>query len=87
MRKIYYHKDSKRGLKRTYERLVEEVNELGEALTKNKKTSAEEFADVLAWLASLANITKVNLEDAALKKYNYKCPKCGKLKCECTFEN
>jgi len=45
----------------------------------------EEFADVIAWLASLANITGIDLEKAALKKYDNKCPKCGHSPCECTF--
>lgn len=88
MRKIYFHRDSKRGLKRTYRWLIEEVKELGEALKENNVEAVEEeMADVIAWLASLANIAKVNLEHAALKKYAYKCPKCGKPKCECEFEN
>jgi hypothetical protein len=45
----------------------------------------KEFADVIAWLASLANITGIDLETAAITKYNYKCPKCGSSPCQCTF--
>jgi NTP pyrophosphatase (non-canonical NTP hydrolase) len=62
------------------------VKELGEALNANdRKGLEEEFADVIAWLASLANVTKINLEEAALKKYNNKCPKCEHMPCECIF--
>ena len=49
MRRIYFHHDSKRGRKRTYLWLVEEVEELGAAVgLKDKKALEIEFADVLA---------------------------------------
>ena len=39
MRRIYYHRDSRRGAEGTYNWLVDEVRELGEALkTETKKT-------------------------------------------------
>lgn len=86
MRRIYFHRDFKRGIKGTYNWLVDEVKELGEALQADDKIALEnEFADVIAWLASLANIANVDLEKAALKKYDNKCPKCGHLPCQCTF--
>jgi NTP pyrophosphatase (non-canonical NTP hydrolase) len=73
-------------VKGTYDWLVDEIGELGEALnSSNKEALEEEFADVIAWLASLANVTNVNLEEAALKKYANKCPKCGQNPCKCTF--
>jgi NTP pyrophosphatase (non-canonical NTP hydrolase) len=84
MRRLYFHKDSKRGLEKTFEWLVEEVAELGEALkAKDRKVLENEFADVIAWLASLANVANVNLEEAALHKYDGKCPKCGQSPCQC----
>jgi NTP pyrophosphatase (non-canonical NTP hydrolase) len=62
------------------------MKELGEALEMGDKKSLEnEFADVIAWLASLANITDIDLENAALSKYDNKCPKCEHSPCECTF--
>jgi NTP pyrophosphatase (non-canonical NTP hydrolase) len=86
MRRLYFHKDSKRGLEKTFEWLVEEVAELGEALKAEDKGVLEnEFADVIAWLASLANVANINLEEAALHKYDGKCPKCGQLPCRCPF--
>jgi NTP pyrophosphatase (non-canonical NTP hydrolase) len=86
MHRLYFHRDSERGTAGTYEWLVDEVKELGEALGEGNKTMLEkEFADVIAWLASLANITNVDLERAAVKKYNNVCPKCKKSPCKCTF--
>ncbi len=84
MRRIYFHRDSKRGATGTYNWLLEEVSELGEAMKKNdQKALRDEFADVLAWLASLANVVKVDLEAAALQKYSGKCPKCHQTRCSC----
>jgi len=84
MRAIYYHKDSRRGAKRTWEWLLEEVKELGEALASgDERALASEFADVLAWLASLANVVGVDLENAFLTKYPSRCPKCGRTVCAC----
>ena len=86
MRRVYFHRDFKRGIKGTYNWLVDEVKELGEALkTNNKEDLENEFADVIAWLASLANVTGVDLENAALNKYDNKCPKCRHSPCQCTF--
>lgn len=86
MQRIYFHRDSKRGAKGTYDWLVDEVNELGTAMKEgNIKALKEEFADVLAWLASLANVLEINLEKATLTKYDGKCPKCHQAKCQCTF--
>ena len=86
MKRLYFHRDSERGVKGTYEWLVDEVAELKEALEEKDMEAAEkEFADVIAWLASLANITGIDLEKAAINKYNGKCPKCQKAPCQCTF--
>lgn len=86
MRRLYFHRDSERGVVGTFDWLVDEVKELGEALkTDDKKALENEFADVIAWLASLANVTDVDLEKAALNKYDNKCPKCGHSPCQCTF--
>ncbi len=86
MKRLYFHRDSERGVKGTYEWLTDELEELREALKEgNKEEAAKEFADVIAWLASLANITGIDLEKAAINKYNDKCPKCMQSPCECTF--
>lgn len=84
MKKIYFHRDSARGAQGTYNWLAEEVRELGEAMEQDEKKALEdEFADVFAWLASLANVTAVDLERASLRKYDWKCPKCHRIPCNC----
>ena len=84
MRTLYSHRDRERGIKGTYEWLKDEVEELGEALQGTDKDATEkEFADVIAWLASLANLVNVDLEEAALNKYPRKCPKCQHSPCQC----
>jgi len=86
MRRLYFHRDSERGVKGTYNWLADELGELREALEGNDREAAEkEFADVIAWLASLANITGIDLERAAINKYSGKCPKCQQSPCQCTF--
>ena len=41
-----------------------------------------EFADVLAWLASLANQVGIDLA-TAVERYADGCPKCGSIPCTC----
>ena len=86
MRRLYFHRDSERGVEGTYDWLADELEELGEALKgEDKEATEKEFADAIAWLASLANITGIDLERAATNKYSGKCPKCQKTPCQCTF--
>jgi NTP pyrophosphatase (non-canonical NTP hydrolase) len=86
MKRLYFKRDSERGIEGTFDWLVGEVAELGEELKGNDKEATEkEFADVIAWLASLANIIGIDLEKAAINKYNNKCPKCRSTPCQCTF--
>ncbi|UCC58749.1 MAG: nucleotide pyrophosphohydrolase [Candidatus Bathyarchaeum sp.] len=86
MRQIYFHRDSERGPVGTFNWLVEEVEELKEAIKEGDKKAIEnEFADVLAWLASLANVVNIDLEKAAISKYDNRCPKCELTPCECPF--
>jgi NTP pyrophosphatase (non-canonical NTP hydrolase) len=86
MKRLYFHRDSERGVKGTYDWLVDEIRELGEALEEKDKEAVEkEFADVIAWLASLANISRIDLERAAVNKYSGKCPKCQRSPCQCAF--
>ena len=59
---------------------------MGEAMNGTDKDATEkEFADVIAWLSSLANLLDIDLEQAALNKYPHKCPKCHASPCKCTF--
>ena len=62
----------------------EEVGELTRALRRDTREELEgEFADVLAWLASLASIAGIDLEEAARKKYERGCPRCEATPCAC----
>jgi NTP pyrophosphatase (non-canonical NTP hydrolase) len=86
MKQLYYPRDKARGVEGTYNWLLEEVAELGQELKGTDRLATEkEFADVIAWLASLANIMGIDLEKAALTKYPHKCPKCQSSPCQCTF--
>src|SRR5262245_26030214 len=82
--KMYSDKDRARGTQATFLWLIEEIGELATALregTQEEKNS--EFADVAAWLATLANINDVDLTAALESKYGQGCPGCGKLVCTC----
>ncbi len=86
MKQLYFKRDSERGIEGTFNWLVDEVQELGVELKGSDREATEkEFADVIAWLASLANIMGIDLETAALAKYPHKCPKCKSAPCQCTF--
>jgi NTP pyrophosphatase (non-canonical NTP hydrolase) len=66
--KKYEKRDRKRGIPATFMWFVEEVGELATALvSEDDKNKHEEFADVLAWLCTLANISDVDLEKACEK--------------------
>jgi NTP pyrophosphatase (non-canonical NTP hydrolase) len=81
---LYLEKDRRRGVDRTFLWFAEEVGELAEALRTGDRTALEaEFADVLAWLATLASLSGVDLERAATRKYRTGCPKCGGNPCNC----
>jgi len=75
IRERYYATDSARGAARTFLWLTEEFGELAEAIAKHERGDGdpanlrEEFADTLAWLATLANITGVDLAEAIDEKY------------------
>jgi NTP pyrophosphatase (non-canonical NTP hydrolase) len=84
MKRLYFKRDSARGPGATYHWLIEEVCELGEAMRDSSKWELEEeFADVTAWLFSLANVLGIDLEQAAYRKYANKCPKCSSSPCNC----
>ena len=81
---IYYEKDSARGLAGTHMWFCEEVGELTRALRRNNEDElAGEFADVLAWLSTLASIAGIDLEEVARAKYGEGCPRCVATPCTC----
>jgi len=67
----YEKPDRARGTPATWLHFSEEIGELARALARNedKANLEEEFADVLAWLCTLANINDVDLAAAVRKKY------------------
>ena len=71
----YFATDSARGIAKTFLWLSEEFGELAHALGKFERGDPdfenlnEEFADVLAWLVTLANITEIDLTQAIQNKY------------------
>lgn len=66
----YYEADKARGTPATFMWLIEEVGELATALHgTDRENLEEEFADVVAWLCTLANINDVDLAQAIHKKY------------------
>ncbi len=75
IRNRYFATDSARGIAKTFLWLSEEFGELAHALGKYERGDAdvenlrEEFADVFAWLATLANITEIDLTEALHDKY------------------
>ena len=72
IRDKYYARDCERGTAGTFMWFIEEVGELSSALAgQNELNKEEEFADVLAWLATLANINGVDLAKA-IEKYTVK---------------
>ena len=81
---MYGAKDAARGDAATFLWLTEEFGELATAgRSGHQDELAAEMADVLAWLATLANIRGINLEEAVLRKYGRGCPGCAKTPCVC----
>jgi NTP pyrophosphatase (non-canonical NTP hydrolase) len=99
IRGMYYEKDVARGVPGTFMWLMEEIGELSTALretsagdlsaltpqelTARRSNLHEEFADVLAWLATIANVVDVDLDAAVQKKYGSGCPGCQQFMCVC----
>ena len=82
---IYYERDAERGVPLTFTWFVEEVGELAKEIRKQPQDMErlrEEFADVFAWLATLASLLGISLTDAA-HIYAEGCPKCKATPCDC----
>ena len=81
---MYFEKDHARGVDGTFMWLMEEVGELATALREgSQQEQRQEFADVLAWLTTIANVVGVDLNDAIMQKYGSGCPGCGEFICTC----
>ena len=82
---IYFERDNKRGVTGTFVWFAEEVGELAKEIRRDPRNIdrlKEEFADVFAWLTTLASLLEIDLAEAA-KIYAAGCPKCHATPCSC----
>jgi len=83
MRETYGERDRARGVPATVAWLTEELGELSRAVRKGTRDDQlHELADVLAWLASLADQLDLSLAEAATR-YAAGCPRCATSPCTC----
>ena len=83
IRRTFLERDAERGLDGTFRWMVEEVGELAKAIRQGDRAERmHEAGDVLAWLASVANLMEIDLEQAA-ERYANGCPRCGQQPCAC----
>jgi NTP pyrophosphatase (non-canonical NTP hydrolase) len=81
--RTYGELDTERGVPGTVAWLTEELGELAQALRKGTRAEVEhEFSDVLAWVATLANLVDVDLT-TVVDRFRDGCPKCHALPCTC----
>ena len=79
----YGERDRQRGVPSTVAWLAEELGELAQAVRKGTvDEQRHEFADVLAWVASLANQMGIDLSEA-VERYATGCPRCAASPCAC----
>lgn len=84
--RIYFDRDAERGVDRTFVWFIEEVGELAKEIRldpRDMERLRAEFADVFAWLSTLASLLGVDLTDAA-QLYVDGCPKCRSTPCVCS---
>jgi NTP pyrophosphatase (non-canonical NTP hydrolase) len=78
-------RDRARGVPATVAWLAEEIGELAQAVRKGSlDQQRHEFADVIAWVATLANQMGIDLNEA-IERYAAGCPRCGTSPCTCAF--
>lgn len=84
--RMYSDRDRQRGSAKTFLWLSEEIGELASSIAEqDRENLPTEFADVFAWLITLANVEGIDLENAVLAKYvQTGCPGCGQTVCVCT---
>ena len=86
IRNMYLEKDLARGVDGTFMWFMEEVGELAAALREGShEDQVEEFADVIAWLTTMANVVGVDLSAAVARKYGSGCHGCGNFVCSCSL--
>src|SRR5262245_11295181 len=84
IRRMYFEQDQARGIAGTTPWRMEEVGEPATALRRGtREERMEEFADVMAWLATIANVAGIDRSEAVARKYGSGCPGCGQFICTC----
>ncbi len=85
--KTYFDRDSARGMGGTFMWFIEEVGELSTAVREGDKEAMKgEFADVLAWLCTVASLAGISMEEA-VQKYAHGCPRCHNMPCGCSHKS
>ena len=66
-------------------RHMEDDGELAATIREgtDKNEMSDIIGDVLAWLATIANVADIDLNTAVHAKYGTGCPGCGKMVCVC----
>lgn len=65
VRDRYFEKDNARGIHHTALWFHEEIGELSAAIARGDRENAKaEFADVLMWMMTLANLMDIDLEES-----------------------
>jgi NTP pyrophosphatase (non-canonical NTP hydrolase) len=83
IRATYGEADRARGVDGTFAWFVEEVGELSRAIRREGHAERlVEFSDVLAWLVTLADLTGIDMAEAA-GRYQDGCPRCHTSPCTC----
>jgi len=86
IRDTFGAKDARRGIDGTFMWFMEEVGELATSLREETLEQQKgEFADVYAWLMTLANLAGVDMQEA-LQKYGTGCCGCKTVPCSCVGE-
>lgn len=91
---VYGKKNRERGINYAHSRLSEEVGEVVSAqlievydqrhtLTEVRQTVSREFADVFAWIFSIAGILEIDLDSVLEDRYPKVHHRCGQRPCNC----
>jgi NTP pyrophosphatase (non-canonical NTP hydrolase) len=92
---MYGKKNRENGIYYVYTRLSEEFFESVAAhyfddivnpeisLDKRRENLAHEFADMFAWIFSIAGMLEIDLQKAVEREYGGNCPNCNRCPCVC----
>lgn len=93
---LYGASNRKRGIHAAINRLTEEMHEVESAhlfdgvgngvmtLSQRREQVAQEFADLFAWIFSIAGMLDLPLQKVVEERYGGNCKRCGKRPCDCS---